>query len=225
MPTTWRRLVLAGSVSISTLAMAAPASAQAPHPDRLFVRGYGGVTFGTAAGSDRVDGVLAGGGFGIDLSRHFAVIGDVGYVTNLARQDGDEALRHIVSLITLVSGVDAEVTLEARTLSLLGGARYTFRAPDVGLRPFVEGQGGMVRSSYRLKIKDASGTLVSDANSIFKDLIGDTSVTAPAAGAGAGVGIQISNSLWAEAAYHYLRLFGDAKANVHMVSGGVKVTF
>jgi hypothetical protein len=224
MPKTWRRLVLAGTVSLLA-AGAAPVAAQTADEGRLFVRGYAGATFGTATGSDRVEGIVAGGGVGLNLSQHFAVIGDVGYISNLARQDGEEALTHIVSLITLVSGADAEVTLEARTLTLLGGARYTFGGRDAGFRPFVEGQGGMVRTSYTLKIGNASGSVVTDANTIFKDLIGDTTATAPAAGAGGGVDIRISHALWAEAAYHYLRLFGDAKADVHQITGGVKITF
>jgi opacity protein-like surface antigen len=222
MPKTWRRLLpLAGTLSI--LVSAAPVAAQTADEGRLFVRGYGGVSFASVSASDRVDAVVAGGGVGVNLSRHFAVIGDVGYITNLAREDAEASLKHIVSLITLVSGADAEVSLEARTLYVLGGGRFTMGSGRV--RTFVEGQGGMVRTSYTLKIGNATGSVVTDANSIFKSLIGDTTATAPAAGAGGGADIRLSHSLSAEAAYHYLRLFGDAKSNIHQVTGGLKLTF
>jgi opacity protein-like surface antigen len=224
MPKFWRALVLAGTVSLLA-AGASPAAAQSGDDGRLFVRGYGGAAFSSVSGADRVDGAVFGGGVGLNLSRHFAVIGDVGYFTNLAREDGEAALKHIVSLITLVSGADNEVSLEARSLYVLGGARFTMGGSGSAFRPFVEGQGGMIRSSYSLKIGNASGSLASDANTIFKSLIGDTTATAPAAGAGGGLDFRLSSALSAELAYHYLRLLGDAKSDVHQITGGVKVSF
>lgn len=224
MPKIWRCLVLAGTVSL-LVAGAAPAAAQGSGEGRLFVRGYGGAEFSSVSGADRVDGAVVGGGVGLNLSRHVAVIGDVGYFTNLAREDGEAALGHIVSLITLVTGADNEVSLEARSLYVLGGARYTMGGSASAFRPFIEGHGGMIRTSYALKVGNASGSLASDANTIFKSLIGDTTATAPAAGAGGGLDLRLSGELSAEMAYHYLRLFGDAKSDVHQITGGVKVSF
>jgi len=223
MPNNSRHLVLAGAV-LALACWTVPAAAQSADSGRFFVRGYGGVTFAKAAnGGDDVQAEVYGGGFGVNLSRHLALIGDAGYISNIATEEGATAVNLVNSLITLVSGIGAEVNLEARTLYVLGGARYTLGGTRI--RPFVEGQGGMTRSSFTLKVTSSGGQVVSDVSKIFKDVFGKDSSTSPAIAAGGGADIRITEALSAEAGYHYLRLFGDAKANVHQVFGGVKVSF
>ena len=134
-------------------------------------------------------------------------------------------LNRVVSLITLVSGVNAEVNVKAQTLYVRGGARFTLGGNSRRFNPFIEAQGGMTRSTYKLEITASNTTVVSDATKIFKDVFGKTSATAPTIAAGGGLDIRLSQHLAAEAGYHYLRLFGDAKTDFHEVFGGVKFSF
>jgi opacity protein-like surface antigen len=201
-------------------------AAHAQQDDRLFVRGYGGAAFSSANnGGDSEHAPLFGGGVGLHLSKHFAVVGDVGYMSTVASEEGGEAIRLVTALITLVSGVDAEVKLKSPTLTFMGGGRFTFGDPGGRFVPFVEGQGGITRSTFKLEITSSDTTVVADATKIFEDVIGSTSSTSAAIAAGGGADIRLSRHLAAEAGYHYLRLFGDAKTNIHQVFGGVKVGF
>jgi opacity protein-like surface antigen len=202
------------------------ASAASAQDGPLFVRGYGGVVFSQADnGGESEEAGMFGGGAGLRLSRHFAVTGDVGYMTSIASEQGAEAVRLVTSLITLVSGVNAEVTLKARTVYVLGGGRYTFGDPAGPFALYVEGQGGVSRTSFKLSITESDTIVVEDATHIFEDVIGKTTSTAPTIAAGAGADMRMSGAVSAEAGYRYLRLFGDAKANIHQIFGGVVVRF
>jgi opacity protein-like surface antigen len=206
---------------------AAPVHAQsATHGGAIFVRGYGGATFGASdTGGPTEHAALVGGGVGLNLGSHFAVIGDAGVISNVGSQEATDALNRVASLINLVSGVNADVSVKARTLYVLGGGRLTLGGRDARLNPFVEGQGGITRSAFTLQITAADAIVVSDANALFKDVIGNTSSTAPAIAAGGGIDLRLSARLAAEAGYHYLRLFGDAKTHQHQVFGGIKFNF
>lgn len=212
-------------LAVACCSLIAPAFAQAQE-SRLFVRGYGGAAFSSADnGGETEQASLFGGGVGLHLSRNVSVIGDVGYVSNIASEEGADAVRLVTSLITLVSGIDAEVRLKARTLYVLGGGRFTFGDPRGRFVPFVEGQGGVARSDFKLEITASDSRIVADATQIFEDVIGKTTSTSPAIAAAGGADIRLTRALAAEAGYRYLRLFGDAKANVHQVFGGLVVRF
>jgi opacity protein-like surface antigen len=222
----WPLLVLAVTALAPT---AAHAQSATPAPTTgggaIFVRGYGGTTFkSTDTGSPPEHPVVVGGGVGLNLGSHFAVIGDAGYISTVATQEGAAALKHVVSLITLVSG-NADVTLKAQTLYVLGGARFALRSRSARWNPFVEGQGGIMRSTFKLEITGSDPTVVTDATARFKSVIGGTSSTAPAVAAGGGIDIRLASRIAAEAGYHYLRLFGNAKTNTHEVFGGIKFNF
>jgi opacity protein-like surface antigen len=226
------RIVIAvAALPLLVLAASTPAHAQsaasaATSGSAIFVRGYGGTTFGSPdTGGPAEHAAVIGGGVGLNLGSHLAVIGDAGYISNVASQEATAALNRVVSLITLVSGVNADVSVKAQTLYVLGGGRFILASSSARFAPFVEAQGGMMRSTYKLEITDSNSTVVSDATTIFKDVFGKTSATAPAIAAGGGVDIRLSQRLAAEAGYHYLRLFGDAKTDFHEVFGGVKFTF
>lgn len=220
MPTTRRPFLLAGAL----LALTLPAAAQTPAEGRIFVRGYGGVTFATAQnGGDDVRAEIVGGGIGLNLTRHLSVIGDAGYLTNIATEEGTTALNQAAALVAFITGVGADVSLDARTLYVLGGARFAFGSGR--FMPFVEGQGGITRSTFKLKVSSADAAVVSVADQVFKGAIGKDSSTSPVIAAGGGTDIRLTHALAAEVGYHYLRLFGEAKANIHEVFGGVKINF
>jgi opacity protein-like surface antigen len=211
------------AAAVCCLLVATRAHAQ---DDRLFVRGYGGASFSSANnGGDSEQAGTFGGGVGVHLTRHLAVVGDVGYVSTIASEEGAEALRLVTALITLVSGVNADVRLKAKTLTVMGGGRFTFGDPGGRVVLFAEGQGGVARSTFKLEITSSDSRLVTDATRIFEDVIGKSSSSSPAIAAAGGADIRISRRLAAEAVYRYLRLFGDAKANIHQVLGGIVVRF
>jgi opacity protein-like surface antigen len=191
---------------------------------KLFVRGYGGATFGGSdTGGPTEHAFVVGGGIGWHLSPHIALIGDAGYISTIASQQANDALDIVAALITLVSGVEADVKLKSPTFYAMGGGRFTFGGGRFA--PFVEGQAGFARSTFSLKITGSDPTIVADANTIFKSTIGKDSATVPAASAGGGVGIGLSRNTAVEAGYRYMRLFGDAKTNIHQVFGGLRCTF
>jgi opacity protein-like surface antigen len=226
MPTTRRPFLLAGALlaPLALLTLARPTAAQTRDEGRIFVRGYGGATFATAQnGGDDVRAGVFGGGIGLNLTRHFSVIGDAGYFTNVATEEGTAALNQAAALVAFITGVGADVSLDAKTLYVMGGARFTFGGGR--FTPFVEGQGGITRSTFALKVDSADAAVVSVANQVFTGAIGQNSSTAPAIAAGGGTDIRLTRRLAAEAGYHYLRLFGDAKANIHQVFGGIKISF
>jgi opacity protein-like surface antigen len=226
MPTIRRPFLLAGALltPLALLALAIPAAAQTQNDSRIFVRGYGGATFATAQnGGDDVRAEVFGGGFGLNLTRHFSVIADAGYLTNIATEEGTAALNQAAALVAFITGVGADVSLDAKTLYVLGGARFTFGSGR--FTPFVEGQGGITRSTFKLKVSSADPVVVSVADQVFTGAIGQDSSTAPVIAAGGGADIRLTHALAAEVGYHYLRLFGDAKANIHQVFGGLKISF
>jgi opacity protein-like surface antigen len=220
------KLRIAPAALLFALVMTTPAWAQSPSADsgKLFVRGYGGATFGGSdTGGPTEHAFVIGGGIGWHLSPHIALIGDAGYISTIASQQANDALNIVAALIMLVSGVEADVKLKSPTFYAMGGGRFTFGGGRFA--PFVEGQAGFARSTFSLKITGSDPTIVADANTIFKSTIGKDSATAPAASAGGGVGIGLSRNTAVEAGYRYLRLFGDAKTNIHQVFGGLRFTF
>jgi opacity protein-like surface antigen len=215
----------AATAALLGILLPAFASAQpAADASKLFVRGYAGATFGSSdPDGDSEHAVTGGGGVGWNLSRHFAVIGDVGYIRTIASQQATDAVNTAAALITLVSGVDASVTLKAPTIYAMGGARYTLGGRR--LMPFAEGQAGIARTTFDLSVSASDPVVVNDAKQIFKSVLGSDSANYPTVAAGGGVDIRLTHSIAAEASYRYMRLFGDAKSNIHMILGGVVVKF
>jgi opacity protein-like surface antigen len=208
------------------LAILLPMSASAQDTGRLSVRGYGGATFGSSdAGGDNEHAATVAGGVGWDLSEHFALTGDVGYINTVPSQQANDAVNRAAALIVLVSGLDAIVTLKAPTFYATGGARFTLGHRQSRLRPFAEGQAGIARTSFSLDVSGSDPTVVNDAKQAFRSTIGADSATEPAVAAVGGVDIRMSRHIAAEASYRYLRLLGDAKTNIHQLLGGVRVTF
>jgi opacity protein-like surface antigen len=211
------RLLLAGVVSALTLVtIPARAAAQTHDEGRLFVRGYGGVQWSspdTVIADTQRAGVI-GGGIGWNLTDQFALTGEVGYTPNVATTNGVLALTRLLAVINLVAGAD--VSLRERTVFVLGGARYTIGHGPV--RGFIDGQAGGARASYRL-------TLSSATTGIGVDLLTSRSSAEPTAGVGGGVNVRLTRVVSAEGEYRYLRLFGDATANIHQVLGGLKFSF
>lgn len=219
-------LRVAAALLALALAILLPIPASAQDTGRLSVRGYGGATFGSSdPGGDNEHAATFAGGVGWDLSEHFALTGDVGYINTIASQQANDAVNIAAALIVLVSGIDANVTLKAPTFYATGGARFTLGHRQSRLRPFAEGQAGIARTSFSLDVSASDPTIVSDAKQIFKSAIGADSATEPAVAAVGGVDVRVSRHIAAEASYRYMRLFGDAKTNIHQLLGGVRLTF
>ncbi len=200
------------------------ARAQSADEGRLFVRGYGGATWGqTNNGGNTIQAETYGAGVGLKVTRHFAVVGDVGYITSIASYEGVGALLSAAALVNLVSGPNANVNLKIKALPVLGGGRFTFGSDRFA--PFAEGLAGITRSTFTLEITGADPKIVTEATKAFTDAFGKSSSTTPTVSAGGGADIRIAGPLAAEAGYHYVRLFGDAKSNIHEVFAGVRISF
>jgi opacity protein-like surface antigen len=189
---------------------AVPASAQ---NERGFVRGLGGVTFGTAETS-----TIFGGGGGVNVGRSLQITGELGRISDVLPEDLRDQLDFISALVSLQFGVPVRVDATAPAFYGLGGVRYTM--PAGRIRPFAEAQGGFARITFDIDAEVAG----IDASREIEDEANLDSVTEFLLGLGGGVTLPVTDRVAIDIGYRYGRIFTEDPVviNTNAVYGAVR---
>jgi hypothetical protein len=143
-----RRQVLLATLAIAVVGLTATrAAAQGGSGDApVFIRGLGGVTFGSVTG-----GVFGAGG-GVRVTPNVIVFGEVGRVTDMLTKDLQDQIDEFIDLAGLEDFTDDfTFTIKLPTTYGFGGARVELPI-EGGLTPFVEGGVGFGRISLSAEL-------------------------------------------------------------------------
>jgi hypothetical protein len=200
---------------IGVLLVLLPVVSAAQTTDHGFVRGLGGVTFGTETAG------AAGGSFGVTVIPQLDVIGEFGWVQNVLPKALQEDIDNVVNLLSIILRVPISVDVKVPTFYGFGGVRAN--VPTGGrVRPFVEGAGGFGRITLDVDAR-AAGINISDE---VEDAIDADSETKFLMAVGGGINIGLTSSVGVDIGYRFLRIFTDDPAiNASQVYGGVRVGF
>jgi opacity protein-like surface antigen len=196
----------------AAMLLATPAWAQS---DRGFVRGLGGVTFGSAETAS-----IVGGGVGVNVGDDFQIVGEFGRIHNVLPNDLNEELEDFADLLTLLSGVPVNLDAKVPAIYGLGGVRYNVPTGS-RIRPFVEAQVGFAHISLDIEA-EVLGVDISDEVEEEADL----DATEFLLGLGGGIGIGLSERLGIDVGYRYGRIFTDDPAiNTNAIYAALRVIF
>jgi hypothetical protein len=193
---------------ILAVAGAVPASAQ---NERGFVRGLGGVTFGTAETS-----AIYGGGGGLAIGPGLQITGEFGRIEDVLPAELKDALALVSALLSLQLGLPVTFDATAPTYYGLAGVRYS--VPRGRLRPFAEAQGGLAHITF-----DVDATVAGiDVSRELEDEAGIASGDDFLLGLGGGIVVMFTDRVGFEAGYRYGRIFTDDPAiNINAVYGAI----
>jgi opacity protein-like surface antigen len=180
-----------------------------------FVRGIGGVTFGTAD-----PGGLFGGGIGKDVAPMLQIAGDAGRLSDILPSELRDQLQELGDIYSSLLGVP--VTLDATAPAFYAAAGARVLVPSDGrLQPFLEVQGGIVRVSFDVAASVGS----EDISDILEEQLDLETASDFLMVFGGGVGIGVTNALGVELGYRYHRIFSDPAIHSHAAYGGVRFVF
>jgi opacity protein-like surface antigen len=180
--------------------------------ERGFVRGLGGVTFGTAETS-----TIFGGGGGVNLGGGVQITGEVGRIEDVLPKELRDELDVVSALISLELGVLISVDATAPATYGLGGVRYT--SPVGRVRPFAEAQAGFAHISLDLDAEIAG----LDLSKELEDEADLESGNEFLLGLGGGVTIMFTDTVGIDVGYRYGRIFTDEPAiNTNAVYAAVR---
>jgi hypothetical protein len=208
----WTRLFV-GCV-LGLLVSALPAAAQDPR--EMFVRGLGGVTFGTETAA------VVGGGVGVGVARNFQVYFELGYITSILPKDAQDELEAFFAEFEEAFGVSVtDVKVAAPTFYGLFGGR--FQRAGEGMQPFAEALFGFARTTGKFSaLFDGVRITQDDAPDDF-----DTgfSSTDPALGFGAGLAIPCGRNAAIEFGYRLMIVLLEESQKVSKVYGAFRLRF
>jgi hypothetical protein len=200
-----KRLGILGAL---ILAMAAPAAAQ--EGGGSFIRGLGGLTFGTE------QALVVGGGVGVRVASNVQVYFEGGYITSILP-------RNVIDQVeSILDDLDQEfVDLELGAPALYGLFGVRFDVPTGGrIRPFVEALFGFARVTADFSVTIAGIDFDIDDLPIDVGL----SSTEPAIAFGGGVYGPAGGRVGFEAGYRFFRLLVDEEPpNVSQVYVAVRI--
>jgi opacity protein-like surface antigen len=163
-----------------------------------FVRGLGGITFGTETSS------IIGGEAGFNIGSRLQLVVDVGRMQNVMPKEIKDQLDDFTRLFNIEFGVPLEVDVKIPAFYGSGGLRYT--VPRSGaVSPFVEVSAGVARISADVHaelfgvdisrdVEDEAG-LEPDNNFLF--------------GLGGGIAVDMTESVGLDLGYRYHRIATD----------------
>jgi opacity protein-like surface antigen len=170
--------------------------------ERGFVRGFGGVTFGTA----EVSSVFGGGG-GVNVGPNVQIVGEIGRIQDVLPSELQDDLDFFITVLSLELGVPISVDVKAPAIYGLGGLR--FNVPTAGrVRPFVEGQVGVANISFHVDA-EVAGIDISQEVEDEADLDNESEVLL---GLGGGLNLALTDTLGIDLGYRYGRIFTDDPA-------------
>ena len=183
--------------------------------ERGFVRGLGGVTFGTETGA------MVGGGGGVSINEYFDVIGEFGWMQNVLPSELGNQLDDLATLITLIEGVPVSLDAKVPAVYGFGGVRGNFPTGN-RVTPFVEGGVGVGHITLDLKAE----VLGIDISREVEEELGDTDDTQLLLAVGGGVNIAATSNVGFDVGYRYFRIFTDDPAiNTSQVYGAAVFGF
>jgi opacity protein-like surface antigen len=203
-------------VSLSLAAVLLIATPTWAQSGRGFVRGLGGITFGSAATAS-----ILGGGVGVNLGRNLQITGEFGRIHDVLPNEVNEMVEDVAALFTLETGVPIDLDVQLPTLYGLAGVRYNVPT-DGRIQPFVEVQAGFANISFDVEA-EVLGIDVSDEIEEEADI---ESATKFLIGLGGGIGLSLTDVLGVDIGYRYGRIFNDDPAiNTNAVYGALRVRF
>jgi opacity protein-like surface antigen len=190
---------------------ASPAWAQT---DRGFVRGLGGLTFGTAEASS-----IVGGGAGVTIGSNLQIVGEIGRINDVLPSEIRDQLDLLTALLVLETGLPVSLDVTAPAVYGLGGLRFNFPMPG-RISPFVEGQVGVANISFDVNAKVA-GIDISREVENEADI---DSATKLLVGLGGGLQLRINEAFGVDVGYRYGRIFTDDPAvNTNAVYAALRI--
>lgn len=186
-----------------------PASAQT---ERGFVRGLGGITFGTAESS-----AIFGGGGGFSVGNGVQITGEAGHIGDVLPKEISDELDLISALISLELGLPVRLGVEAPVFYGLAGVRYDV-LPGGRIRPFVEVQAGVAHIGLDIQAEVAG----LDLSQAVEDEADVESGSQFLLGLGGGVTVMSANRVGIDVGYRYGRVFIDPAVNTNTVYGAVR---
>ena len=190
--------------------------------ERGFVRGLGGVTFGTAEND-----AVFGGSVGVNVGRVVQIVGEAGRFQNVLSEDAQDDLNDLAGFLSSQIGARVSLDVTVPAFYVTGGARLIAPA-GARVRPFVEGGVGIARLTFNV---DASVAGIDISDEVKREAVGDEdNETDFLLTFGGGLLIPLGSSLGVEAGYRYGRIFtgddgGDSGLNINAVYGAVSFRF
>jgi opacity protein-like surface antigen len=211
------------SLSIALVVVLVPGVVAAQTPERGFVQGIGGLTFGTETAP------VFGGGFGVNLGPNFQITGEFGTMRNIlptwVQDDLDDGAAAIEELVHFLVGQRVDVGIDASAPAFYGMGGGRFIASTAGTaRPYVGASVGFANVSPEVRLElegeDVTDEAIDDG---FIDRMG--SFTDLLLAVGGGVNIAVSESVAIDVGYNFTRIFANQGINVHRVAAGVGYRF
>ena len=202
-----------GVLLLLSLSVSAICAAQTT--ERGFVRGLGGITFGTETGG------AVGGGVGVNITDQLAIIGEIGWMQNVLPSELQDDLDTLTQFLTLFAEVP--VTLDVKVPAVYGFGGIRANVPTGNrVTPFVEGGVGVARITLDVKAE----VLGIDISREIEDELDDTDATEVLLTIGGGINVAATTNVGFDVGYRYLRIFTDDPAtNTSLLYGAAVFGF
>ena len=163
------------------------------------------------------------------LGERLHIFGEVGRMRNAIGPELADRLAAIEAEISAANmksfGTEFPVVFEPRVPAWYGFGGLRVRGPSAGkLSTYLEGGAGTARLDPQVHLTINGETLDSEAAAIT-GLGEGRQQLGFLAGGGAGAAFQVWKRIRAEGGYRYMRLFGDAKTNIHRIHVGAGWSF
>jgi opacity protein-like surface antigen len=200
-----------------------PGAAAAQDAPKGYIQGFAG-----AAHTEEIDTLYAGLG-AWRINDRVDVFAEVGRMRNTIGADLSLRLKAVEAQIrasnTAQFGSTFPVVFEARVPAWYGFGGVRFHGPSAGrLSTYVEGGAGTARLDPQVHLTVNGENLDSEAAALTGLREGQQQLEF-LAGGGGGVALQVWKRIRIESGYRYMRMFGDAKANINSVRFGAGWTF
>lgn len=200
-----------------------PGVAEAQDAPKGYIQGFAG-----AAHTEEPDTLYAGLG-AWRLNDRLDVFGEVGRMRNVIGVDLNVRLTAIEAQIrasnTAQFGTSFPVVFEARVPAWYGFGGVRVHGPSAGrLSTFAEGGAGTARLDPQVHLTVNGENLDSEAAALTGLRQGQQQLEF-LAGGGGGVAVQVWRRVRIEGGYRYMRMFGDARANINSVRVGAGWSF
>jgi opacity protein-like surface antigen len=169
--------------------------------ERGFVRGLGGITFGTETSS------IVGGGAGFNVVPNLQVTVDIGRMQNVMPRKIKDDLDAAATLITIFYGVPVTIDVKIPAFYAAGGLRYN--VPTTGrLRPFINGDVGVGHISA-----DITSTVAGiDISRDVEEAADLGTANKFLLGLGGGATLGLTDAVGLDIGYRFNRIFTDDPA-------------
>jgi opacity protein-like surface antigen len=200
-----------------------PSAAAAQDAPKGYIQGFAG-----AAHTEEIDTLYAGLG-AWRINDRVDVFGEVGRMRNTIGDDLSRRLETIEAQIrasnTAQFGTTFPVVFEARVPAWYGFGGVRVHGPSAGrLSTYLEGGAGTARLDPQVHLTVNGENLDAEAAALTGVPAGEQQLEF-LAGGGGGVAVHVWRRIRIEGGYRYMRMFGDAKANINSVRFGAGWTF